>query len=100
MLSPFPFVRALVAASTSPLPAQLVNRCRGGRLTPQMHGHASRQGEVPWDVREEPLYAPTDTSLNLLPPCLNITTKDLSRLKQGEGLRDPYPRAGLTTRKP
>jgi hypothetical protein len=28
-------------------------------------------------------------------PCLFITTKDLTRFEQGEGLRNPHPRAGI-----
>ncbi len=78
MLSPFPFVRALVVASTSPLPAQLVKRFRGGRLSPQMHGHASRQGEIPWDVREETLYTLSVRPLFYYPPTFTLLLKILA----------------------
>jgi hypothetical protein len=89
--STFPFVRAL--RGVPPLPTR--SRPPGTAV-----------GCVLWPLRLSTLgcvkIAPIWTGENpyLAPPKLIPLLIDLARLKQGEGLRDPYPRAELTTRKP
>jgi hypothetical protein len=77
MLSPFPFVRALVAACTTPLPAQLVDRFRGGRLTFEMHGHAARRSTL-GRLRGEPLYALPVRPFIYYPPALILLLRILA----------------------
>jgi hypothetical protein len=48
---------------------------------------------------QKPLYA-AGTSLNLSPPLINITTNDLARLQQGEGLMTLAHVPAVMTRKP